>query len=120
MDADAKMLLKLIPAGLIVSALLFWTGCSALKYHQGRSAASLSGTAGSTNRYESSVAAEAQKTAHTFLAQNIKIITVNSIVTLRGVVQKSAEKARIEALAEQIPVVKKVNDQLEVKEGAHP
>ena len=53
-----------------------------------------------------------------FLAQNIKIITINSVVTLRGVVENASEKARIDELAKGTSGVKKVNNQLEIK-GAH-
>jgi hypothetical protein len=49
-----------------------------------------------------------------FLARNIKIITVNNVVTLRGVVENESEKARIEAMAKQVPGVEKVINQLEI------
>ena len=49
-----------------------------------------------------------------FLARNIKIITVNNVTTLRGVVETEQEKQRIEALAKQTPGVKQVNNQLQV------
>lgn len=52
--------------------------------------------------------------AFSFPAKNIKIITVNSVVTLRGVVEDQNEKERIDALAKKIPGVKQVNDQLEI------
>ena len=50
-----------------------------------------------------------------FLAQNIKIISINGELTLRGVVKTEREKDAIEALAQNVRGVKKVNNQLEVK-----
>ena len=47
-------------------------------------------------------------------AQNVKIITVNGIVTLRGPVKSDEEKAKIATKAEQIAGVGKVKNQLEV------
>jgi hyperosmotically inducible periplasmic protein len=47
-------------------------------------------------------------------AQNVKIITVGGIVTLRGPVQTAEEKAKIAAKAEQIAGGGKVQNQLEV------
>ena len=48
-------------------------------------------------------------------AKNIKIITINGIVTLRGPVNDSHEKDKIEAKAQQIAGVNRVDNQLEVK-----
>ena len=48
-------------------------------------------------------------------AQNIKIITRSRIVTLRGVVSNNAEKDEIVDLAKNIPAIKSLNDELEVK-----
>jgi hyperosmotically inducible protein len=48
-------------------------------------------------------------------AKNIKIITVDGIVTLRGPVQNPREKEIIEAKAQQIAGVDKIDNQLEVK-----
>jgi sporulation protein YlmC with PRC-barrel domain len=48
-------------------------------------------------------------------ARNIKIITVNGLVTLRGVVESQAEKDSIEARAKRVAGVTKVNNQLELK-----
>ena len=53
-----------------------------------------------------------------FSAKNIKIITVNAEVTLRGVVANDGEKTAIQTLAEQLSGVKKVNNQLDVKQAA--
>jgi hyperosmotically inducible protein len=53
-----------------------------------------------------------------FAAKNIKIITVNGDVTLRGVVANDAERTTIESLAQQLAGVKKVNNQLGVKRAA--
>ena len=48
-------------------------------------------------------------------AKNIKIITINGEVTLRGPVNNSTEKAKIAQLATVVPGVKSLNDELEVK-----
>jgi osmotically-inducible protein OsmY len=48
-------------------------------------------------------------------AKNIKIITVDGVVTLRGPVQNPREKEMIEAKAQQIAGVNKIDSQLEVK-----
>ncbi len=50
-------------------------------------------------------------------AKNIKIITVNGVVTLRGPVENAAEKDRIEKIARGVTNVKRVDNQLEVKRG---
>ena len=46
--------------------------------------------------------------------KNVKIITVDGVVTLRGPVKSEAEKANIAAKAQQIAGVKNVENQLEV------
>jgi hyperosmotically inducible protein len=48
-------------------------------------------------------------------AKNIKIITVDGVVTLRGPVQNPREKEIIAAKAQQIAGVDKIDNQLEVK-----
>jgi hyperosmotically inducible periplasmic protein len=48
-------------------------------------------------------------------AHNVKIITQNGIVTLRGPVNTATEKATVVALARSTPGVTRVDDQLEVK-----
>jgi hyperosmotically inducible periplasmic protein len=48
-------------------------------------------------------------------AKNIKIITTNGVVTLRGPVKDSLEKENIEAKAQQIAGTSKIDNQLEVK-----
>jgi osmotically-inducible protein OsmY len=48
-------------------------------------------------------------------AKNVKIITVNGKVTLRGPVNTDAEKSSIDALAKQVAGDGNVDDQLEVK-----
>ncbi len=48
-------------------------------------------------------------------AHNIKIITQNGIVTLRGPVESADEKKQIEEIARTTPGVKSVDSQLEVK-----
>jgi hyperosmotically inducible protein len=47
-------------------------------------------------------------------AHNIKIITVNGVVTLRGPVNSAQEKATIDAKAQQIAGATKVDNQLEI------
>ena len=46
--------------------------------------------------------------------KNVKIITSDGTVTLRGPVKSDQEKAQIEAKAKQIAGVKKVDNQLEI------
>jgi hyperosmotically inducible protein len=56
-------------------------------------------------------------TADDFLstnAKNVKIITNDGTVTLRGPVKSEKEKAEIEAKAKQVAGVKRVDNQLEV------
>jgi len=48
-------------------------------------------------------------------AHNVKIITVDAVVTLRGPVKSIDEKATIVALAQKTDGVKRVDDQLEVE-----
>ena len=48
-------------------------------------------------------------------AHNVKIVTVDSVVTLRGPVDSAAEKAAVAAKARQAKGVKRVDDQLEVE-----
>jgi hyperosmotically inducible periplasmic protein len=48
-------------------------------------------------------------------AKNIKIITNNGVVTLRGPVNDAHEKEKIQAKAQQIAGVNRVDNQLEVK-----
>jgi hyperosmotically inducible periplasmic protein len=47
-------------------------------------------------------------------AHNVKIITSNGVVTLRGPVKSAAEKTTIAAKAEQVAGVKSVDNQLEI------
>jgi len=47
-------------------------------------------------------------------AHNIKIITINGVVTLRGPVNSAQEKANIDAKAQQIAGATKVDSQLEI------
>lgn len=51
-------------------------------------------------------------------ARNVKIITINGVVTLRGPVETQAEKDAIEAKAEAVAGVSSVDNQLEVKSGS--
>jgi hyperosmotically inducible protein len=46
--------------------------------------------------------------------KNVKIITVDGTVTLRGPVKSEKEKAEIEAKAKQVAGVKRVDNQLEI------
>jgi osmotically-inducible protein OsmY len=48
-------------------------------------------------------------------AHNIKIITLDGLVTLRGPVENAAEKTKLQAIAEKIKGVKQVDNQLESK-----
>lgn len=48
-------------------------------------------------------------------AQNVKIITQNGVVTLRGPVKTQEEKDRIEEIARNVAGVKSVDSQLEVE-----
>ncbi len=47
-------------------------------------------------------------------AHNVKIITLNGVVTLRGPVNSAQEKANIDAKAQQIAGTTKVKNQLEI------
>jgi hyperosmotically inducible protein len=49
------------------------------------------------------------------MAKNVKIITADGVVTLRGPVENPNEKKAIEAKARQFAGVNKVDNQLEVK-----
>jgi len=49
-------------------------------------------------------------------AQNIKIITIAGVVTLRGPVETSAEKVTIESKAKTVAGVTKVDNQLDAKQ----
>jgi hyperosmotically inducible periplasmic protein len=48
-------------------------------------------------------------------AHNVKIITSNGVVTLRGPVKSETERAAVEARAKQVAGVQSVNNQLEVE-----
>lgn len=48
-------------------------------------------------------------------AHNVKIVVAGGIVTLRGPVKTSEEKAKVEALAKQVSGVSAVDNQIEVK-----
>ena len=48
-------------------------------------------------------------------AHNVKIVTDNGVVTLRGPVDTAQEKNTVVAAAQMTPGVKRVDDQLEVK-----
>jgi hyperosmotically inducible protein len=48
-------------------------------------------------------------------AQNVKIVTVDGVVTLRGPVKSAAEKAMVAAKAEKTKGVKRIENQLEVE-----
>src|SRR5262249_13161089 len=48
-------------------------------------------------------------------AHNVKIITANGVVTLRGPVNSAQEKNTVVAAAHMTPGVKRIDDQLEVK-----
>src|SRR6185436_4612669 len=48
-------------------------------------------------------------------AKNVKIITVDGVVTLRGPVKSAQEKTTIAGIARKAPGVKRVDDQIEVE-----
>ena len=48
-------------------------------------------------------------------AHNVKIVTIDGVVTLRGPVKTPAEKAAVAAAAEKAKGVKRVDNQLEVE-----
>ncbi len=48
-------------------------------------------------------------------AQNVKIITLNGVVTLRGPVESANEKTKIEEIAKKTAGVKRVDSQIEVQ-----
>ncbi len=50
-------------------------------------------------------------------AQNVKIITQDGVVTLRGPVKTQEEKTRIEELARNVAGVKSVDSQLEIEKN---
>ena len=50
-------------------------------------------------------------------AHNVKIVTVDGVVTLRGPVKDAAEKSAIKTAAAKTEGVKKVDDQLEVEKN---
>jgi len=47
-------------------------------------------------------------------AHNVKIVTVNGVVTLRGPVDSAAEKAKVAAAANHVAGVKRVDNQTEI------
>lgn len=49
-------------------------------------------------------------------AKNVKIVTINGVVTLRGPVKNNAEKEAIVQKASSVAGVKSVNDQLDVEQ----
>ena len=48
-------------------------------------------------------------------AHNVKIITVNGVVTLRGPVKTEAEKSKIAEVAQRVAGVTKVDNQIEIE-----
>lgn len=48
-------------------------------------------------------------------AKNIKVITRNGVVTLRGPVENAAELEQISALVKAVPGIKSIDNQLQVK-----
>jgi len=47
-------------------------------------------------------------------AKNVKIITVDGVVTLRGPVKSAAEKSQVAAIAQRVAGVTRVEDKLEI------
>jgi hyperosmotically inducible protein len=64
-----------------------------------------------TQRVRQAVVADSSLSTN---AHNIKIITLNGVVTLRGPVNSAEEKTNIDAKAQQIAGATKVNNQLEI------
>ena len=50
-------------------------------------------------------------------AQNVKIITQDGVVTLRGTVESASEKVSVAAKAQRVAGVKRVDNQLEIEEN---
>ncbi len=48
-------------------------------------------------------------------AQNVKVVTKNGVVTLRGPVASDTEKQTVHAAAQNVPGTQRVDDQLEIK-----
>ncbi len=71
------------------------------------------------NKQDISITADIRKrvvdTKMSTNAQNVKIITQNGIVTLRGPVKSADEKKRIEEIARTVAGVDKVDSQLEIE-----
>jgi hyperosmotically inducible periplasmic protein len=55
-----------------------------------------------------------QDDALSMTGKNVKIVTVNGVVTLRGPVKSTTEKSQIAAIAQRVDGVKRVDNQLEV------
>jgi osmotically-inducible protein OsmY len=68
-----------------------------------------------TRQIRKSIVIEKGKDEDSINTRNIKIITVNGAVTLRGVVESQAEKESIESRTSKVPGVTKIDNQLEVK-----
>jgi hyperosmotically inducible periplasmic protein len=50
-------------------------------------------------------------------AHNVKVITLNGVVTLRGPVKNAAEKSSVAAKAQKVAGVKRVDNQLEIEKN---
>ncbi len=48
-------------------------------------------------------------------AHNVKILAAQGVITLRGPVKSSKEKAKVEAIVKKVPGVTSINNQLDVK-----
>ncbi|MES2206907.1 MAG: BON domain-containing protein [Pseudomonadota bacterium] len=48
-------------------------------------------------------------------AHNVKILAAQGVITLRGPVKSTKEKAKVEAIVKKVPGVTSVNNQLDVK-----
>jgi osmotically-inducible protein OsmY len=68
-----------------------------------------------TQAIRKSIVIEPGNDEHSLSAKNIKIITMNGAVTLRGVVKTDQERIDLEVRARQVSGVTKVDNQLEVK-----
>jgi osmotically-inducible protein OsmY len=67
-----------------------------------------------TQAIRKSIVVEKGADGHSILARNIKIITADGVVTLRGIVRTEGEKLDIEDRAKKVPGVRKVDNQLEI------
>jgi hyperosmotically inducible periplasmic protein len=122
--------LKQIPLTLVLSAALLLLGTIAMAQESppdnsavnARDRSPLAMTSGEQSNAKSDVEltrairrAVVKDPALSTLAHNVKIVTANGSVTLRGPVKTEEEKAAIASKAQQLAGADKVDNQLEVK-----